>query len=63
MPNLAPMGGGLASEHEQIEVTELSLDRLWSMAERKKIDDLKTLTLALMLRTRHPDLFGAMEAQ
>jgi nudix-type nucleoside diphosphatase (YffH/AdpP family) len=54
-------GGGLASEHEHIEVTELSLDRLWSMVERKEIDDLKTLTLVLMLRTHHPDLFGAME--
>jgi hypothetical protein len=56
-------GGGLASEHEHIEVTELGLDRLWSMAERKEIDDLKTLTLVLMLRTRHPDLFGAVEEQ
>jgi len=54
-------GGGLASEHEHIEVTELSLDRLWSMVERKEIDDLKTLTLVLMLRTRRPDLFVAME--
>jgi hypothetical protein len=52
-------GGGLASEHEHIEGTELSLDHLWSMAERKEIDDLKTLTL----RTRHPDLFGAIEKQ
>ena len=56
-------GGGLASEHEHIEVTELSLDHLWSMAERKEIDDLKTLTLVLTLRTRHPDLFGAIEKQ
>jgi len=54
-------GGGLASEQEPIEVTELSLDRLWSMVEGKESDDLKTLTLVLALRTRHPDLFGAME--
>ena len=33
------------------------------LAERKEIDDLKTLTLVLMLRTRHPDLFGEMEEQ
>jgi hypothetical protein len=33
------------------------------MADRKEIDDLKTLTLVLMLRTRHPDLFGAIEEQ
>jgi hypothetical protein len=46
-----------------LKVTELSLDRLWSMAERKEIDDLKTLTLVLMLRTRHPDLFGEMKEQ
>jgi hypothetical protein len=31
------------------------------MATRKEIDDLKTLTLVLMLRTRYPDLFGAVE--
>ena len=53
-------GGGLATEHEHIEVTEMSLDSLWSMVERKEIDDLKTLTLVLMLRIRHPDLFGAV---
>ena len=29
------------------------------VVERKEIDDLKTLTLVLMLRIRHPDLFGA----
>ena len=38
----------------------MSLDSLWSMVERKEIDDLKTLTLVLMLRIRHPDLFGAV---
>jgi nudix-type nucleoside diphosphatase (YffH/AdpP family) len=56
-------GGGLAAEHEHIEVTELSLDTLWSMAERKEIDDLKTLTLVLMLRIRHPDVFATGEEQ
>ena len=56
-------GGGLAAEHENIEVTELSLDGLWKMAERNEIDDLKTLTLVLMLRIRHPDVFGADEEE
>jgi nudix-type nucleoside diphosphatase (YffH/AdpP family) len=51
-------GGGLASENEHLEVTELSLDTLWAMVDRKEIDDLKTLTLVLMLGVRHPDLFG-----
>jgi hypothetical protein len=52
-------GGGLASENEHLQVTELSLDTLWSMVERKEIKDLKTLTLVLTLRIRHPELFGA----
>jgi nudix-type nucleoside diphosphatase (YffH/AdpP family) len=52
-------GGGLGTESEHLEVIELRLDELWSMAERKEIDDLKTLTLVLMLRIRHPELFGA----
>jgi nudix-type nucleoside diphosphatase (YffH/AdpP family) len=51
-------GGGLATEHEHIEVAELRLDALWAMAERGEIDDLKTLTLVLTLRIRHPKLFG-----
>jgi 8-oxo-dGTP pyrophosphatase MutT (NUDIX family) len=55
-------GGGLATEHEHIEVAELSLDTLWLMAERGEIDDLKTLTLVLTLRIRHPKLFDANEA-
>jgi len=33
------------------------------MAERKEIDDLKTLTLVLMLRIRHPDVFATGEEQ
>jgi hypothetical protein len=48
---------GLASESEHLEFTELSLDTLWSMAEREEINHLKTLTLVLMLRIRHPELF------
>ena len=51
-------GGGLASEHENLEVVELSLDALWTMVERDEIDDLKTLTLLLTLRVRCPELFA-----
>jgi nudix-type nucleoside diphosphatase (YffH/AdpP family) len=51
-------GGGLATEHEHIEVAEMRLDALWVMAEHGEIDDLKTLTLVLTLRIRHPELFG-----
>jgi nudix-type nucleoside diphosphatase (YffH/AdpP family) len=54
-------GGGLATEHEDIELAELRLDALWAMAERGEIDDLKTLTLVLTLRIRHPELFGPNE--
>jgi nudix-type nucleoside diphosphatase (YffH/AdpP family) len=55
-------GGGLAAESEHLVVTELSLDTLWSMAEREEIDDLKTLTLVLILRIRHPELLGASKS-
>jgi nudix-type nucleoside diphosphatase (YffH/AdpP family) len=50
-------GGGIASEHEAIEVAELGLDLLWAMVERGELDDMKTLTLVLTLRLRHPELF------
>ena len=52
-------GGGIASEHEAIEVTELRLDVVWTMVERGELDDMKTLTLVLTLRLRHPELFSA----
>jgi nudix-type nucleoside diphosphatase (YffH/AdpP family) len=51
-------GGGIASEHEAIEVAELGLDFVWAMVERGELDDMKTLTLVLTLRLRHPELFG-----
>lgn len=52
-------GGGLADEHEDIEVVEMSLDNLWAMLEAGEIVDLKTLALVQTLRLRHPELFGA----
>jgi ADP-ribose pyrophosphatase len=38
-------GGGLAEEHEDIEVLELSLDRAVAMVESGEIVDLKTIAL------------------
>jgi nudix-type nucleoside diphosphatase (YffH/AdpP family) len=50
-------GGGLASEHENITVVEMPIPELWASLERLEISDLKTLTLALALRWKHPGLF------
>ena len=50
-------GGGLAEEHEHIEVTEMPLAELVSMAERGVITDVKTLLLVQTLRLRRPELF------
>ncbi|MBI1196882.1 MAG: NUDIX domain-containing protein [Phenylobacterium sp.] len=47
-------GGG---KHEHITVEEVPLDLLWSWVEQRRIEDLKTLALILMLRVRRPDLF------
>jgi nudix-type nucleoside diphosphatase (YffH/AdpP family) len=55
-------GGGIASEHEAIEVVELGLDLVWAMIERGELDDMKTLALVQALRLRHPELFGADES-
>ena len=51
-------GGGLAEEHEEIEVLEIGVDELAGMLERHAIDDMKTLILAQALRLRHPELFA-----
>ena len=51
-------GGGVASEHEAIEVAELGLDVVWAMVERGELDDMKTLALMQALRLRRPELFG-----
>lgn len=52
-------GGGLAEEHEGISVVEMPLQELWSLHERGALDDIKTLTLLLLLKVRYPALFGA----
>lgn len=51
-------GGGLASEHEDIEVVEMRLSELWAWEEAGAIQDMKTLALVLALRTRRPELFA-----
>ncbi|MGA0603073.1 NUDIX domain-containing protein [Caulobacter sp. KR2-114] len=50
-------GGGLAEEHEHIQVVELPLAELWRKVEAGEIEDLKTLALSLALHARHPELF------
>ncbi|MEE1612348.1 NUDIX domain-containing protein [Microvirga sp. CF3016] len=50
-------GGGLAEEHEEIEVLEIGLDELMSLLERGAIADMKTLALVQALQLRHPELF------
>lgn len=50
-------GGGVADEHEDIEVVELPLGDLWALVERGELPDLKTLTLAMALKLRRPELF------
>ncbi|GJD60547.1 hypothetical protein MPEAHAMD_0685 [Methylobacterium frigidaeris] len=52
-------GGGLAEEHESIEVVEVRLAELAAMADRGEVADMKTLCLAQTLRLRHPELFAA----
>ena len=52
-------GGGLAEEHENIEVVETPLGTVWRMVEAREIVDLKTLALVLMLKARRPELFEA----
>ncbi len=50
-------GGGLADEHEDIEVIELPLGALAEMADAGRLMDIKTLALVQTLRLRRPDLF------
>ena len=51
-------GGGVAGEHEQIEVVEMPLRELAAMADDGRLDDMKTLLLLSTLRRRRGDLFA-----
>jgi nudix-type nucleoside diphosphatase (YffH/AdpP family) len=51
-------GGGLAEEHEDIEVLEICLDELIVMLQQGAVTDMKTLVLIQALQLRHPELFG-----
>lgn len=51
-------GGGVAEEHELITVMEIPLAELWARVEAHRIEDMKTLTLAMALRLRRPELFA-----
>ncbi|WP_245435337.1 NUDIX domain-containing protein [Microvirga calopogonii] len=51
-------GGGLAEEHEDIEVLEIGVDELMRMLDQGGIADMKTLVLIQALQLRHPELFG-----
>lgn len=51
-------GGGVADEHEEIEILEIPLGTLAAMADAGKITDLKTLFLLEALRRRRPELFA-----
>lgn len=51
-------GGGIASEHEEIEVVEMPLASLAAMADNGMLADLKTFALVQTLRLRGPELFA-----
>lgn len=50
-------GGGLASEHEEIDVVEMPLADLAALADSGGLLDLKTFALVQALRLRRQDLF------
>jgi len=52
-------GGGLADEHEEIEVLEVGFDDLARFLADNTIADLKTAVLVQALRLRHPQAFGS----
>jgi nudix-type nucleoside diphosphatase (YffH/AdpP family) len=51
-------GGGIATEHENIEVIELPLHDLVAMVDAGQEMDMKVLALVQTLRLRRPELFG-----
>jgi nudix-type nucleoside diphosphatase (YffH/AdpP family) len=51
-------GGGLAHEHEEIEVIEAGFEELADLVATHAIADMKTMILVQALRLRHPQAFG-----
>ena len=49
-------GGGVAHEHEDIEVVELPVAEAFAMAGDGRITDMKTAFLLQVLQLRHPEL-------
>ncbi len=52
-------GGGLAEEHEDIDVVEIPLRDVAALADSAQVTDMKTFALVQTLRLRRPDLFVA----
>jgi nudix-type nucleoside diphosphatase (YffH/AdpP family) len=50
-------GGGVADEHEEIEVLEIGFDELADLLHSNAIADLKTQTLVQALQLRHSEHF------
>lgn len=50
-------GGGVADEHEEIEVLEMGFDELADLVHTNAIADLKTQALVQALQLRHPEHF------
>lgn len=51
-------GGGLADEHEEIEVLEVGFEELSGLAGSNAIADMKTIILVQALQLRYPEAFG-----
>jgi nudix-type nucleoside diphosphatase (YffH/AdpP family) len=52
-------GGGLAHEHEDIEVLEVGFEELANLVAANTIADMKTMLLVQALQIRHPQAFKA----
>ncbi|KLK94112.1 NUDIX hydrolase [Microvirga vignae] len=53
-------GGGLAHEHEDIEVLEVSFEELAGLMASNTIADMKTMILVQALQMKHPQVFGRL---